>query len=181
MKTVIAKEYLCFDALLEMIISHADSSVNFTQIDLAEMFGVTLPMGTRTSINNVQYSNSIMNCGTNICVKDINDFFCKNSIPLQLSYISSNCFDEMTFADVIRNNNVAYIVFAFCYGLLYNEPQNYDVGHVALLENIDMEADKIKIYDPGPRNYGSKIIKIDDMVYAMKRRGGIYLFEKVDR
>lgn len=180
MKTVIAKEYLCFDALLEMIISYAEPSIHFTQTELAETFGITLPIGTQTSINNVQYSNSIMDCGTNICIRDINDFFQKNLISLKLSYISSSCIDEMTFADIIEKNNEAYIVFAFCYGLLYKEPQNNDIGHVALLQSVDARADVIKIYDPGPRNYGSKIIKIDDMVYAMKRRGGIYLFEKID-
>ena len=59
-------------------------------------------------------------------------------------------------------------------------PENNDVGHVVLLEKIDTQLDTLQIYDPGPRNHGSKVVKIDDMVYAMKRRGGIYLFEKVD-
>lgn len=180
MKTVIAKEYLCFDALLEMIISSADSSTHFTQTDLAEIFGITLPTGTPTSINNVRYSDNLMDCGTSICIRDINDFFHVNSIPLRLWCIPSNCFDEMTFVDTIKKNNQAYMVFAFNYGLLYNEPQNNDVGHVALLEDVNTQEDTIRIYDPGPRNYGSKIVKIDDMVYAMKRRGGIYLFEKVN-
>ncbi len=177
---VIAQEYLCFDALLEMIISNTDLSVHYTQTDLAEILGITLQTGTRASINNVRYSDNLTDCGTNICIRDINDFFCDNLIPLKLSYISSNCFDEMSFVDIIKQNNGAYIVFAFCYGILYNEPPNNDVGHVALLEKIDTKMDTIQIYDPGPRNYGSKIVKVDDMVYAMKRRGGIYLFEKVD-
>ena len=60
MKTVIAKAYLCFDALLEMIISLADSPARFTQTDLAEILGITLPTGTPTTINNVQYSDSLM-------------------------------------------------------------------------------------------------------------------------
>lgn len=181
MKTIIAKEYLCFDALLEMIISHADSPAHFTQADLAEILGITLPTGTPTSIKNVQYSDSLMDCGTKICISDINDFFRDNLIPLHLRYISSNYFDEMTFVELIKKNNQSYIVFAFNYGLLYNEPQNNDVGHVALLEAVNTQEDTIRIYDPGPRNYGSKVVKADDLVYAMKRRGGIYLFEKIER
>lgn len=180
MNTVISKEYLCFDALLELILSQVDPSLAFSQTDLAELFGITIPIGTQAPIKNVKYSNDITECGTNICIRDINQFFQKNSIQLQLSYIPSNCFDEISFGEIItKNNRKSFIVFAFCYGLLYNEPQNNDVGHVALLEGIDIKSDTIKIYDPGPRNYGSKIVKVDDMVYAIKRRGGIYLFEKI--
>ena len=180
MNTVISKEHLCFDALLEIILSRLDPLLGFNQIDLAELFGITIPPGTQTSIKNVKYSNDITECGTNICIRDINQFFQKNSIQLKLSYIPSNCFDEISIGEILtKNNRKAFIVFAFCYGLLYNEPQNNDVGHVALFEGIDIKSDTIEIYDPGPRNYGSKTVKVDDMVYAIKRRGGIYLFEKV--
>lgn len=178
---IIAKEFLCFMALLEMIVSETNPDIHITQNDYAELFGITVPIGTQTPIKNVQYSNNVMEFGTNISVKEINDFFLANMIPLQLSFISSCYFDEITFADTLKVNSGARIVFAFGYGLLYNEPQNTDIGHVALLEDVNMIADTISIYDPGPRNHGSKIIKIDDMVHAMKRRGGIYLFERVER
>lgn len=181
MNHIAAKEYLCFDALLEMIISDSASQCYFSQTDLAEIFGITVPVGTQTSIKNVKYCNDTKNFGTNICTGEINDFLCEKSIPLKLSYISSSYIDETTFIDmIVEQNKKAYIVFAFCYGLLYNEPKNNEVGHVVLLEKIDTQTDTIEIYDPGPRNHGIKTVKIDDMVYAMKRRGGIYLFEKVD-
>ncbi len=177
---IVAKNYLCFMALLEMIVSTTNPYTHLTQNDFAELFGITVPVGTQTPIKNVQYSSNIEECGTNICVEEINNFFQKNMIPLQLSFISSCYFDEMTFADTINKKSTTPIVLAFCYGLLYNEPENNDVGHVVLLEKIDTQLDTLQIYDPGPRNHGSKVVKIDDMVYAMKRRGGIYLFEKVD-
>jgi hypothetical protein len=176
---IVAENYLCFMALLEMIVSETMPHAHFTQNELAELFGITVPIGAHTPIKNVQYSNNIAEFGTNICVKEINDFFNTNMIPLQLSFISSCYFDEMTFADTIKKNDGAYIIFAFGYGLLYNESQNNDVGHVALLEAIDIKMDTIQIYDPGPRNHGSKNVKVDDLVYAMKTRGGIYLFKKV--
>lgn len=177
---IVAESYLCFMALLEMIALETTPDNHLTQYDFAELFGITVPVGTKTPIKNVQYSANIEDFGTNICVKEINKFFEKNMIPLQLSFISSCYFDEITFADTIQKNGGEYMVFAFCYGLLYNEPQNNDIGHVVLLEKIDTGTDTIQIYDPGPRNHGSKTVKVDDMVYAMKRRGGIYLFEKVD-
>jgi len=177
---IVAKNYLCFMALLEMIISETKPHTHFTQNDFAELFGITVPIGTNTPIKNVQYSTNIEKFGTNICVNEINDFFTKNMIPLRLSFISSCYFDELTFADIINKNGAAYMVFAFGYGLLYNEPKSNDIGHVTLFENIDTQMDTMQIYDPGPRNHGSKTVKVDDMVYAMKRRGGIYLFERLD-
>ena len=177
MINIISNNYMCFDALLEYIISCVSPLSHLTQTDLAEIFGITLPYGAQTSIHNVKYSNNITDCGTNINIISINKFFNDYSIPLQLSYISPAFFDEITFVDIIQKYIGDYIVFAFDYGLLYKEPQNNDVGHVALLENIDVISDCIQIYDPGPRNYGSRIVKVDDMVYAMKRRGGIYLFK----
>lgn len=182
MDFIIAKDYLCFNALLEMIVSDINSSSHFSQVEFAEIFGITVPKGIQVPIKNVQYSNDVAQCGTNVCVDTINDFFRNNLIPLKLSYISASYFDEITFGDIIfEKSKKSYIVFAFCYGLLYDESQNNDVGHVVLLEKIDTETDTIQIYDPGPRNHGSKTVKVDDMVYAMKRRGGVYLFEKVNR
>ena len=181
MNHIVAKEYLCFDALLEMIISDSVSKCYFSQTDLAEVFGITIPVGTQIAIKNVKYSSDTVNYGTNVCAGEINNFLHKKSIPLKLSYIPSSYFDEMTFIDmIVEKSKNSYVVFAFCYGVLYSEPQNNDVGHVVLLEKIDTKMDTLQIYDPGPRNHGSKMVKVDDMIYAMKKRGGIYLFEKVD-
>lgn len=182
MNVVIAKEYLCFDALLEMIVTDVLLSFCFSQDYFAELFGVTIPIGEQTTIKNVKYSENIEEWGTNICVKDINDFFDKKPIPLRLSFIRSSYLNEMTFEDVIKSKSRnAYIVFAFCYGVLYNEQRNNNVGHVSIFEAIDERTDTIKIYDPGPRNVGSKVVKVDDMFLAMRRRDGIYLFEKTNR
>lgn len=179
MNAIVAKEYLCFDALLEMIVADVGVSSYFSQSFFAELFGITVPIGEQISIKNVRYSENIEECGTYISVMDINDFFQKNSVPLHISFVDSNCLNEMTFGEFIMSKSKStYIVFAFCYGVLYNEPQNNDVGHVVLLEEFNKNEDTIKVYDPGPRNSGSKIVKIDDMLYAMKRRGGVYLFDR---
>ena len=179
MRLIIADNYLCFESLLEMILSDVNPSSHFTQTDLAELFGITIPKGEHTIIKNVHYSNNIEEYGTNVCVEDINNFFDINSIPLKLTFLSSNHLDEMTFGEQIAMKiESAYIVFAFSYGVLYNEPHNHCVGHVTLLEHIDAKADLIQVYDPGPRNPGSKIFNIDDMLYAMKRRGGVFFFTR---
>lgn len=179
MNFVIAKKYLCFDAILEMIVADVTSTSYFSQDYFSELLGITILIGEQTTVKRVKYTENIEECGTKINVKDINAFFHKHSIPLQMSFVKSNYLDEMTFTDYIfSKSKKTYIVFAFCYGLLFDDPQNNYVGHVALFESIDVKNDTIKIYDPGPRNYGSKIVKAGDMLCAMKRRGGVYLFEK---
>ncbi len=179
MKYVLSYNYLCFEALIEMIVSDIKPELRFSQTDFAELFGVTVPNGEMTPIKNVSYSSTESEFGTKPCIEDINSFFCNNQVPLRVAFVNSNLCNEMTFSTYIVNESKkAYIMFAFCYGMLYDEPLNKDIGHVSLLEEVDEKSDMIKIYDPGPRNPGSKKVKIDDMLYAMRRRGGMYVFEK---
>lgn len=180
-KCTISRNYLCFDALLEMIVTDICPNTQYTQFSFAELFGITIPNGEHTEIKNVRFSSNIEECGTNINVNDINAFFDKNQIPLSLSFVPANHFDEATFDDyLVANSRNSYVVFAFCYGVLYNEPQNANVGHVSLLKGFGNTVETIEIYDPGPRNSGVKIVKTDDMFYAMRRRGGIYSFKKTN-
>ena len=119
---VVANDYLCFMALLEMIVSEACPEFHFSQTDFAEQFGITIPFGENTSIKNVHYSDDIRECGTHICINNINDFFKRNMIPLHLSFISSCFFDEINFSNIIiEKSKNCHIVFAFCYGLLFND------------------------------------------------------------
>lgn len=180
MKPVVAKKYLCFDAVLEMIISDICADSYFSQVVLAEMFGITVPIGEYTLIKNCRYSTNIKECGTVICVDEINDFFKVNCIPLELSFIKSNYINEMDFIDFINTKKRnAYIVFAFCYGILYNITEKNDIGHVSLLDTVYENKDLIKIYDPGPSDPGIKLVKSDDMFQSMRRRGGVYLFNRI--
>lgn len=179
MTRVVAKNYLCFYALLEMIIDDIQSTAHFSQYDLAELFGITIPIGEKMLVRNITYSNDASEYGSKICVEKVNNFLREHFIPLQATFIYSNCLDEMTISNtIVANVGQSYVIFAFCYGVLYNEPHNINIGHVSLLEEIDEKADTIKMYDPGPRNPGSKTVRVDDMLYAMKKRGGIYLFKK---
>lgn len=166
MEKIIAKKYLCFDALLEMIVADVRPPLYYFQEFFAELLGVTVPIGEKMLIKNINYSDKIEEFGTKICLNELNDFFYKNTISLQVSFVFSNYFNEMTFTEIIDSKSKnAYIVFAFCYGLLYNEPKNSDIGHVAILESIDRKLDIMQIYDPGPRNSGSKIVRSDDLFF----------------
>ena len=51
MKNVIAENYLCFPALLEMIINDA-FDMNISQFEIAEYFGIVVPCGYKRIINN---------------------------------------------------------------------------------------------------------------------------------
>lgn len=59
MNTIIAKKYLCFDTLLEMIVADTSLPFCFSQDYFAELFGITIPAGEQTTIKNVKYSENI--------------------------------------------------------------------------------------------------------------------------
>ena len=180
MKQIRSHPYMCFDALLAMIVKDVFPQSHFSQDYFAEQFGVTIPYGEHTKIKNVRFSNNIEEYGTSVNTNDINVFFDKNKIPLSISFIPANYIDEATFdVFLIENCQNAYVVFAFCYGILYNEPLNANIGHVSLLNGFVSTTYSLEIYDPGPRNPGMKVVKIDNMFYAMKRRGGVYLLKKL--
>lgn len=56
-RKVVAENYLCFLALLEMVIEN-EQGVMITQYDMAEEFGVTIPVGYELNVNNICYSNN---------------------------------------------------------------------------------------------------------------------------
>ena len=179
MNNIIAKNYLCFYALLEMLIADVCPVSTFTQEYFAELFGVTIPFDTVPPVNNVRYSSQVTEYGACVDVESINTFMNKAAIPLCVEFVRSNYFDELTLIDLLQRKKAnSYIIFAFCYGILYNDPYMTDVGHVALLQDIIQDTDSIRIYDPGPRLYGCKTVSVDDMMIAMKRRGGLFLFER---
>ncbi len=178
---VIADNYLCFCALIEMILDDS-YGIKVSQYELAEVFGVTFPTGTKTIIKNAKYSDKDNELGLHICLEEINHYFEINNIRLKLSYRHINQFDtdEIDEFNKISFRKNKYIIYAFCYGKLFNKIDLYDIGHSVLLEEV-LSDRIIKIYDPGPVGYGSKDVSRYEMYDAMRsgsnRLFGIYVFE----
>lgn len=183
LKHIIAENYLCFYAVLEMILS--DIGINgFSQYNLANEFGVVLPFEhSIPNVYNVSFSNDIRSQGAHINEDKINRFFGTHRMNLKISYIPENPYIDYgydTYGNFIPSNR-KYYIYSFSYGSLYNEVVNYKVGHVSLLISCP-SLGQLEIYDPGPRMAGIKVIKRIAMHDAMEDiRGGVYMIERVDK
>lgn len=181
MRYVIAKNYLCFLALVEMIIEDTIGKSFINQEYLAEHFGITVPVGKEINIRNLKYSNKDRDWGVHINEKKLNEFFVNTGVPLRTEYIAVNIYEEEDIDDInyeyMRKDK--YIIYTYSYGELYHDMETYDVGHVALLDEVISER-CIKVYDPGPKGCGHKVIDRHEMYDAMRAiRGGIYVFSKI--
>lgn len=177
LKYIVGENYLCFYAILEMILS--DIGVNqFSQYDLANEFGVVLPRGYMIpNVHNVTFSDNVRSLGAHINEQVINTFFRRHKIDLGISYISANPFSNYDKYDHYTHEDHKYIIYSFSYGILYKEVKNNNVGHASLLLNCP-SLEQLEIYDPGFRAAGVKIVKRNAMHEAMENiRGGVYIIE----
>lgn len=179
MREVIAENYLCFCALLEMIITDGQK-IKITQYKIAEKFGVTIPYNYKINVKNVNFSCNTIEHGVHITESALNDFFCKEKINLHAKYLQVNPYEEL-FIDEYENKNLRlnkYIIYTYSYGYLFHFPDAFDVGHVALLQDV-ISDHELLIYDPGPKNSGLKNVNRHEMYDAIRyRHGGVYLLEK---
>lgn len=178
-RKVVAENYLCFLALLEMIIE-SEQKIKITQYDMAEEFGVTIPIGCKININNISYSNIEREYGVHLNEEKLNIFFAKNGINIHATYFHINPFEELEIDEFDKGKlrERKHIIYTFSYGDLFCESENLDIGHVALLWEVVSE-DELLIYDPGPRDAGLKKIKRHNMYDAMRcRHSGVYVLER---
>lgn len=175
MKYVIAENYLCFLALLEMIIGDATLS-NVTQQEIAEELGVVVPYGYETDIKNKKYSNIENDYGVNVSEEAVQNLFVKMKLNLSIKYIDGVRLNEIDLDCKLTRyiKERKYIIFAFSYGALYDKKEHINLGHTVLLENL-VDDNIIQIYDPGPDASGQKRINIFKMYDAMKVKGGLYI------
>lgn len=175
MKYIVAENYLCFLALLEMIIQDFSKS-RCSQIELAEIFGITVPCEYKGLVKNITYTSEENNYGVHLTQDKLQAFLVSHNIPLNVRYISSCYLSEMDIDYTISKlqKEYKYIIFTYSYGALYKKSEYMDLGHVGFLESI--KNDTVLMYDPGPSEPGIKEINVDDLFYAMKKKGGIYVF-----
>lgn len=179
MREIIAENYLCFLALIEMIIEDIIGKSYIDQFYLAEYFGVVVPAEYKIDVKNIQYSNKDRELGVHLNEAKLNVFFENTGIPLHADYIhvsqyEENKIDDFRYPD-LRDNN--YIVYTYSYGELYHMPELNNNGHVALLDKVISE-DCVRIYDPGPKDYGYKEVSRFNLYEAMRLiKSGIYVFE----
>ena len=173
MKSIIAENYLCFFAVLEMILKDIGYK-NYNQYNLANYLGVVLPPNIEIKgVNNVSFGNSESDYGYHLNIDKLGSFFKSNNIPLTIEYISANPFGNYPGATYIFKEK--YVIVFYSYGSLYREPQNYDISHASLLMKNEVEG-KVEIYDPGPRNSGAKTVLVSSLRDAIyDSEGGVLI------
>ena len=174
MNYVVADNYLCVLALLEMIIK--EKGIPISQYDLAEITGVVVPDGYSLSIKNIRYSANQNDYGVCISPQILYQLFSQLGLILDVSYIDALRINELEL-DIILKQFISqgkYVMLAFSYGVLYNKMSYRTLGHVALLEQV-INDDLIQIYDPGPDSPGIKNVRLSTMYDAMRYKGGLYI------
>lgn len=175
MKYIQSENYLCFATLLEMVLNDIGIQ-KYTRFDLAEELGITLPSSVRGLVNKAEYSDDEFEWGIRVDSKKLNAFFQKKGIILQAKYIHATPYTMLE--EEIRKWNQCYVIFLFSYGELVGNSELREVGHAVLF--IDMpNPQKVRIYDPGPKDSGEKNVNCYRLEEAMyQRRAGYVLIQK---
>lgn len=154
-KYVVAQNYMCFLALLEMIITDIYDTSIISQFDMADYFGLTIPTGTSLSIANHRFSTVDSEYGLHINANTLNDFFVKKNMKIKATYYKENPY-EYNEIDSFSSKCLGptkYLIYTFSYGYLFSDSSKINIGHAALYDSSVSET-SIKIYDPGPLNPG---------------------------
>lgn len=170
---ICAENYLCFAALLEMILKNQISKdIDINQYTIANNLGVTVPRGYKKIVNNQTFSDNEYEYGIKINEEKLKDLL----LPYQISEIkniSINLLDDISFFDTVKQylDEKYWIICGFSYGMLYGDASLNDCGHVNLILDIVGDS-KILLYDPGPKNPGNKLVDEDKLYVAMRKHVG---------
>jgi hypothetical protein len=167
---IIADDFCCVGAVLETVLIR-NNYTNYSQYAIINEFGLTIPKTAKVSekINNITYSDEPIDWGVKLEYDSLNNFFNNEGIRLVLEYISIREIADYSFELTLRSISFEFdVIFGFDYGRLYNIPDSYCVGHVGIF--LKLEGDNLLYLDPGPRNYGVRKVKIDDLYNAIKNK-----------
>lgn len=179
MKQVIAEQYLCFPAMLEMVIYNTTGK-SISQYNIAERFGITVPFNYSGALKNIIKSNDSSQYGTHIEEKDINAFLTETGIPLKCEYIEGKRINDIFFSERIEKflSQDMTIICSYSYGYLYGVKGAISLGHISQVLSIDNN-ETVQIYDPGPDRHGVKSVSSILLHDAIRyRNGGLYLFTR---
>lgn len=176
---LISQPYLCVATLVAIIVNN-ETSLKVRQEDIAEYFGVNVPMDYVGSIINSFKTNDVNKLGIVLSEEGLNPFFKSHNFLLVERYRPISLYTDWMFEDILMKakKDNCYLICGYDYGMLYNGKPN-GVGHVSII--LDIEAagrSKVSIYDPGPDNPGIKTIDTEDLYYAIHtKKNGLWIIE----
>lgn len=174
--------YCCFAASLESVLKR-HGICHISQYDIANYLGLVVFKDDIDNVpqllTNISVTTEPQSVGIHIHNDTLPHLFHRYSLPYQETYISWQEISDWNFQEILQNISSDFdVILYFDIGRLYNEENNYGVGHTGLLISVD-EPSTVVLFNPGPRFFGIDKFSTDELVEAIKaRQGGLSIIYK---
>lgn len=158
-RIIISEPNWCVPAVLEMVLRHYGINT-LSQQDIAKQLDIV------PATDEVEHRK----WGTQIKENTINVFFEVNKIPLHENFIPIGHFmDDYFMVDKIREllEKDITVVCGYNYTWLYGDRED-SFQHVSIVTEILERGNEICLLDPGPEKAGYKVVKAEDLFYAIR-------------
>lgn len=159
---VVSEPDWCVPAVLEMVLRHHGID-KFSQKTIARQLKI---MPASDELDHRRW-------GTQLDGNTINEFFASNGIRLHEVFIPVGHFlDDYFMVEKVQEllmDNIS-IVCGYNYTWLYGNQED-TFQHVSIITGVLSRGNEVEILDPGPKEAGYKIVKADDLYYAIRAAG----------
>ena len=177
MEIIISQPFLCVAAILEAIL-RCNGIKSLDQEEIAEFFGVHVPLQYDGTIRNVTRTENVNLYGIRVEDNGINNFFDHYNLPFNESFLSVFTFNDWQIEDIVKAHlaNNSHVVCGFDYGELYGTVDK-KLGHVSLITAAS--GTTITLLDPGPIGHGTKHVNNENLFSAIKaKRDGLWIIAR---
>jgi hypothetical protein len=183
---LVQQKYCCVPACILMIMQRHGLKL-VSQEELGYHLGLIIPKEDSYLFWNARTGERPRaGYGTQIYKKEFhpNTVFPKLDIPLKMTYKPiddvSDLRDFKNYLMTITGDKD--VVVCFDYGTLFNT--DYHLGHVCIVDKVDVNNNKIRLIDPSRNQSKWRIVNIEKLKLAMERHGveksgGFWEFEKL--
>lgn len=177
---IVAEKFLCIACLLEIAIKE-NSDLDVNQYQIAEYFGLSVPIGYKTIIDNQRETNDIYKLGIVLDAEKLNEYFDSLRVGLRAEYYEGLRFNEEFFPERLRSlfQQGGTLIITVDYGELVFKKEARELGHALIITNIIDE--EVELFNPGPDDAGLMRVSSLRLYDSMRaRRGGVFRVYKAD-
>lgn len=177
---IVAENYLCIACLLESAIKE-NSDLDVNQYQIAEYFGVNVPIGYKTIIDNQRETDDIYQLGIVLDAEKLNEYLDSLKVGLKAEYYEGLRFNEEFFSERLCSlfQQGGTLIVTVDYGDLIYKKEARKLGHALIITNIIDE--EVELFNPGPDDAGLMRVSSLRLYDSMRaRRGGIFRVYKAD-
>lgn len=167
---LIQQPYCCVPACIQMILLRRKLPL-FSQEEIGKDLGLTVPRAYKKILPGTRTARKAPDglWGTQVQKKkySLNNFFEKHHLPLLEQYFPTTTIDQpaLWVTQKLKSPKTDIIV-CFSYKGLYKTGSG---GHVSLITAF--AGDKVTLLDPLPEVPKNRVVKLNDLLHAMKRHG----------